>query len=233
MNRVDFMKQLESLLQNIPQAEKEEALQYYRDYFDDAGEENEQSVIEALGNPAKVAENIKKDLNLNGYGYGYGDNGYQYSPEPDRAMAEYQQGTSQNATKENKMSGGMIALIVILCIFASPLLLGIGGALVGVLIGIMGAGIGLIATWFSLILAFGAVTFALFVVLMVLFIVGIMCLFHVPLVGVVILGIGLVCGGIGVLFMMLTVAMAGIATPAIIRSIVNLFHRIFDKKKLS
>lgn len=233
MNRVDFMKQLESLLQSIPQAEREEALQYYRDYFDDAGEENEQSVIEALGNPAKVAENIKKDLNLNGYGYGYGDNGYQYSPEPDRAMTEYRQATSQNATKENKMSGGMIALIVILCIFASPLLLGIGGALVGVLIGIMGAGIGLIATWFSLILAFGAVTFALFVVLVVLFIVGIMCLFHVPLVGVVILGIGLVCGGIGILFMMLTVAMAGIATPAIIRGIVNLFHRIFDKKKLS
>lgn len=233
MNRVDFMKQLESLLQSIPQAEREEALQYYRDYFDDAGEENEQSVIEALGNPAKVAENIKKDLNLNGYGYGYGDNGYQYSSEPDRAMTEYQQGASQNTTKENKLSGGMIALIVILCIFASPLLLGIGGALVGVLIGIMGAAIGLIAAWFSLILAFGAVTFALFVVLMVLFIVGIMCLFHVPLVGVVILGIGLVCGGIGILFMMLTVAMAGIATPAIIRGIVNLFHRIFDKKKLS
>ena len=62
MNRVDFMKQLESLLQNISPAEREEALQYYNEYFNDAGEENEQDVIEALGNPAKVAENIKRDL---------------------------------------------------------------------------------------------------------------------------------------------------------------------------
>ena len=40
MNRVVFMKQLESLLQNVSPAEREEALQYYNDYFDDAGEEN-------------------------------------------------------------------------------------------------------------------------------------------------------------------------------------------------
>ena len=43
MNRVDFMKQLESLLQNISPAEREEALQYYNEYFNDAGAENEQA----------------------------------------------------------------------------------------------------------------------------------------------------------------------------------------------
>ena len=36
MNRIDFMRQLESLLQNISLAEREEALQYYNDYFNDA-----------------------------------------------------------------------------------------------------------------------------------------------------------------------------------------------------
>lgn len=66
MNRVDFMKQLESLLQNISPSEREEALQYYNEYFNDAGPENEQAVIEALGNPAKVAENIKRDINGSG-----------------------------------------------------------------------------------------------------------------------------------------------------------------------
>lgn len=54
------MRQLESLLQNISATEREEALQYYNEYFNDAGPENEQNVIEALGNPAKVAENIKR-----------------------------------------------------------------------------------------------------------------------------------------------------------------------------
>lgn len=62
MNRTEFMRQLESLLQNISATEREEALQYYNEYFNDAGPENEQNVIEALGNPAKVAENIKKDI---------------------------------------------------------------------------------------------------------------------------------------------------------------------------
>lgn len=60
MNRTEYMRQLESLLQNISATEREEALQYYNEYFNDAGPENEQNVIEALGNPAKVAENIKK-----------------------------------------------------------------------------------------------------------------------------------------------------------------------------
>ena len=68
MNRTEYMRQLESLLQNISATEREEALQYYNEYFNDAGSENEQNVIEALGNPAKVAENIKKDIFGNGYG---------------------------------------------------------------------------------------------------------------------------------------------------------------------
>ena len=73
MNRTEYMRQLESLLQNISATEREEALQYYNEYFNDAGPENEQNVIEALGNPAKVAENIKKDI----FGNGYGENIYQ------------------------------------------------------------------------------------------------------------------------------------------------------------
>ena len=60
MNRTEYMRQLESLLQNISATEREEALQYYNEYFNDAGPENEQNVIEALGNPVKVAENIKR-----------------------------------------------------------------------------------------------------------------------------------------------------------------------------
>ena len=66
MNRTEFMRQLESLLQNISATEREEALQYYNEYFNDAGPENEQNVIEALGNPMKVAENITKDKNRHG-----------------------------------------------------------------------------------------------------------------------------------------------------------------------
>ena len=69
MNRQEFMERLENLLQNIPEQERVEAIQYYNDYFEDAGEENEQAVLDALGTPAQVAENIKRDMNQNRYTY--------------------------------------------------------------------------------------------------------------------------------------------------------------------
>lgn len=51
MSRKEFMERLEKLLWNISESEREEALQYYNDYFDDAGEENEAKVIEEPGEP--------------------------------------------------------------------------------------------------------------------------------------------------------------------------------------
>jgi len=234
MDRNEFMKQLESLLQSISSSEREEALQYYNEYFNDAGQENEQDVIEALGSPVKVAENIKRDF----YGSGYDEATYQKTSSERNAVVEYQTDTQEEKyssesydtysiqkRKEQKgMSTGMIVLIVILCILASPLILSLLSGVLGILIGI-------IATWFSLIIGFGAVALSLFAVLVVLFVVGIMCMFTDPLVGVVLLGIGMLVGGFGILFLMLTVAMAGIATPAICRGIAALFRKIFRKKK--
>ena len=149
MNRTEFMRQLESLLQNISATEREEALQYYNEYFNDAGPENEQNVIEALGNPAKVAENIKKDI----FGNGYGENIYQKINADNRAVITYpadsgaesgageagfgQENEAQAAgavssRKKEGMSTGMIVLIVILCILASPVILGAASAGIGV-----------------------------------------------------------------------------------------------------
>ena len=56
------MKRLEELLQDISENEREEALQYYNDYFDDAGAENEAQIIEELGNPEQVARTIKAGM---------------------------------------------------------------------------------------------------------------------------------------------------------------------------
>ena len=40
MNRIEFMTELASLLQDIPVEERKDAMQYYNDYFDDAGEDH-------------------------------------------------------------------------------------------------------------------------------------------------------------------------------------------------
>ncbi len=62
MNRAEFMSRLAALLQDMPPAEREEAIQYYNDYFDDAGEGNEAGVIAALGSPEEIAKSIKAGL---------------------------------------------------------------------------------------------------------------------------------------------------------------------------
>ena len=49
MNRAEFMRRLAELLGDVAPTEREEAIQYYNDYFDDAGTENESGVIASLG----------------------------------------------------------------------------------------------------------------------------------------------------------------------------------------
>ena len=48
MNRIEFMEELSGLLQDIPEEDRMDALNYYNDYFDDAGAENEKNVIDEL-----------------------------------------------------------------------------------------------------------------------------------------------------------------------------------------
>ena len=62
MNRQEFMNQLERLLSDVPEAERQDALAYYEDYFDEAGPEQEAQVIQDLGSPGRVAATIKADL---------------------------------------------------------------------------------------------------------------------------------------------------------------------------
>ncbi len=236
MNREEFMRQLESLLQNINRTEREEALQYYNDYFDDAGAENEQEVIEALGNPARVAETIKRDLTVNGVGasgLGRQDNSYengyrdedgqgnsvrhpvtQYkSPEGGEGGAEASApgpGDDGAGGQKKEMPAWQIALLIVGGILLSPVALGAVSGLAGVLIG-------LVSGWFALILGFGAAAIALIILLFVLVAAGFCCLAESPVGGIAVMGGGLICGGLGILFLMLTVAMAGIVTPAIVR----------------
>ena len=62
MSRIEFMSELRALLADLSEEERDEALQYYNDYFDDAGAENETSIIKELGSPQKLAATIKAGL---------------------------------------------------------------------------------------------------------------------------------------------------------------------------
>ena len=61
MTRLEFMEELRSRLQTLPFTEQQDALRYYEEYFDDAGPDNEQKVVEELGTPEEVAKNCRLD----------------------------------------------------------------------------------------------------------------------------------------------------------------------------
>lgn len=58
------MKQLENLLHDISDEERQEALTFYNGYFEDAGKEQEEHVLNELGTPQIVADLIKKELGI-------------------------------------------------------------------------------------------------------------------------------------------------------------------------
>mgnify|MGYP000575332262 CR=1 FL=1 len=138
MNRIEYMTKLASLLQDIPEVERRDAMKYYNDYFDEAGEENEEQVIREFGAPEEVAENIKADL---------------MNHQENKQSSEYQYGTSDDQKKKNARIG-KIVLIVALAIIIGPVLIPIIG-------GILAAGLAMVLTIivgvFALVIAGAAI----------------------------------------------------------------------------
>ena len=319
MNRAEFMRRLAALLEDVAPTEREEAIQYYNDYFDDAGAENESDVIAALGTPEELARSIRAGLNdggsggeftesgFSGYtqtprdeiirpedasgagqageqgngsrsdggcrdgasgessdsgrygderdgdfgqqgsqsgsGSGYYDGAYYRRPEGDGVyggrqdrrkdynpygQAGYQEGSdgtysySQAKTAKEPMSGGMIALIVILAVLTSPIWLGLLGGLIGV-------AVGLVATLFALFLTFLIIGVVFVIVAIALLVTGIGLLLSAPLGGLCLVGTALALFALGLVAIWVMVALAGTAIPALVRGIVSLCQRMFHR----
>lgn len=62
MDKKTYMEALKHELRHLPKADREEALLYYSEYFDDAGLEREAEVIEELGEAKDTAAQILKEV---------------------------------------------------------------------------------------------------------------------------------------------------------------------------
>ena len=62
MTKQEFLQRLARLLEDVTREEREEALRYYEEYFDEAGPEQEQALLNELGSPEKVAAIIKANV---------------------------------------------------------------------------------------------------------------------------------------------------------------------------
>lgn len=97
MNKEKFLLDLEKRLKKLPNEEKEAAITYYKEYFAEAGETNEETVIKEIGTPAQIASQIMANFIV--------------------------KETSQGKEDQNIKSSLSIVWIVILAIFASPVAL--------------------------------------------------------------------------------------------------------------
>lgn len=213
MNRKEFLKQLEELLSDIPEAERRDAMNYYQNYFDDAGVEQEQTILEELGSPEKVAESIKRDL--------FGENYDAYV----KAKQEKQQETIEKQQRENRTLRNI--LIVVALVLTFPIWIGLValafGILVTVFAGLFGVAVAVIAVVAACLFAGVAVT----VIGMIKAVAGF------PAVGLIVIAGGLLVFMIGILGVAALVWIFGRILPWLIRAIVRLCKRPFQKRGAS
>lgn len=190
MTRNEFMAALRRRLDHLPPEEQDAALKYYEEYFDEAASEEE--AAQQLGSPDAIA---------------------------DRILSDYAPPAAASPKKEGR-SALYWTGIVLLCVFASPFLLSLGAAALGVALGlaacVLAALVCAVAPFFALSLAFLCCFFALLwagAVAMPAFMPG----------GLLLMGAALLCGGLGLL--------NGVFTGYLCYWIGLLFKKIFSSRK--
>jgi len=76
VSRKEFMEELQILLGELPAEEREEALRYYESYFEEAGVDQEQVVLDELGSAGRIAAQILRDYRMENGGEMYTEQGY-------------------------------------------------------------------------------------------------------------------------------------------------------------
>lgn len=236
MNRMEFIRHLAMNLSDLSESEREEAVQYYEDYLNDAGIENEQEVMEELGSPEKVAASIKAGLNggnegeFTEQGYHTDHNSFAQqsavvgkdSPQQS-GSGQQQSGSGPNPQVKTSSDSSKIILIIIVCVLLSPVLLPLALAAFGVVFGLLMA-------FFGVVFGFLVAGVGTFVSGLICIVFGIVKLFSVPLAGAVLLGIGFLLFGIGLLLSALMIWICAKVVPPMCRGIVALCRKPFEKK---
>lgn len=253
MSRTEFMSELEYLLQDIPEEEKAEALAYYRDYLEDAGDENEEQVIREFGSPERVAAIIRSDLSGSLEDGGeFTEAGYQDERfrDPNYQVVQHRDlpdvsGTEEDGSqhRENRKKSGKgqerpasndsfvmrllkVGLLLVAIALISPILLGLGG-------GVLGIAAGLLALIVTAILLIGVLTVAACIGSIALLVLGVGLLVTQPWSGLLVLGFGVLVLGLAFIGIALSVLVYGKFIPFCIRSLVDAVSSLFHRERRS
>ena len=240
MNRQEFFRRLEYLLRGISENERMDALAYYSDYFDDAGVENEEQVIQELGSPEAVAQIILED-----YYSGQQNTHRTYtSPEMEherntqQGYDSYGEQTFHNQNRNEQKNGNASniidkiknmdkstrILVIILLVFTFPVWIGVVAGLFGAVVGVAGG-------LFGTVVAIGGSGIGLFVGGLACLVVGLFRAAALPLEGVILVGFGALVTAIGILFILLCSLLLFKWLPALIRGIVKGIKGLFCRQE--
>lgn len=231
MNRIEYMTKLASLLQDIPEVERKDAMKYYNDYFDEAGEENEEQVIREFGTPEEVAENIKADLkgkteDITGSQQEQSSSQYQTQEQQKQKSdqsSEYQYGMPEK--KKNDRIWGIV-LIVILAIIIGPVLIPLVG-------GILAAGLAIVLTVIVGVIAMVIAGVAIAIAGIALVISGLIILLSQTAAGLALIGSGLMILVIGVIATVGFGKLCAFIWDGIAKGISFLWRKIFHRKAVA
>ena len=126
MTRKEYMEQLRKYLKRLPKEDYENAIEYFSEYFDEAGPENEQHVMEELGEPKEAARELLLNLLQESVGDGKDRTGEKETELPAEGSGNRRSAAGQNGaastsdSTKKKRSPGKIILLAILVLCASP-----------------------------------------------------------------------------------------------------------------
>lgn len=224
MTKAEFLQELERELAGVNAQEREEALKFYREFFEEAGEAREEEVLRELGSPHRIANLIRVNLGT--------------SEEESESFASAQPQTEQSApsASEPRSEGyaqpplpplpavyakkprgntiGWIILIIVTFPIWSGIIFGLFGAVMGIAGGIIG-------------IAFGSAAFAIQAIFTMLK--GIPELIHHPFSGFFNTGISVIRAALGIGMTALCVWGAATFIPFCVRSTKKLFAWISEK----
>ena len=221
MNRVEFMRKLAALLTDLPDDERSEALQFYNGYFYDAGPEQEAWILRELGSPEAVSEIIHREV----WGEEWEARQTQsrsesYRAPDDRAYRQQCQTESERSVSEEPNANPWrIVAILALCCLLLPVLLAVGGVLLGLLAGLFG----LIVGGFGLAigLLFGGI---------VGLVGSVVRLAHAPVDALFVVGISLIQMGLSLMICWLSWLLCSWVLPWAWKGIRKGWNRVFHRK---
>lgn len=212
MIRSEFMKKLEQFLAELSPQERQEAIDYYNSYMDDAGIGINDTVPESIGTPEEVAKELKRSI-LNP------DTDFIADEKININVPDKKNMYSNFNNKKKSMSGNEIALIVIIAILTSPIWITIVMAAFSVVVGVVAVAFGLGVAFISLIIAGVALVIAGFAVLLT-----------ETATAVGLIGAGFIVMSIGIVLSICVVNCIAVFIPWVIKSISKLAKKIMKKE---